>query len=206
MSQDRVRETVSASTYRALAALLSLTICASLSGCGVLAADKDTLIPLSAADVPTQTATGVTFIPEDERGEPVGLSGADLSGNPINTALMRDSPLVVNFWATWCEPCKAELPEFAEVASRMAGTGVTFLGVNVEDSADAAIALSETLPYPSIRDASGELLKTIPDVPPSALPITVILDEQGRIAVQIIGPVPPGTLEATIRQGLPADV
>ena len=189
---------------RTLGTVASIVLFASLAGCGVLAADQETLIPLSAEDVPTQTATGVTFVPEDQRGEPISISGEDLSGNSIDTALMRGTPIVVNFWATWCEPCKEELPEFAHVASRMVGTGVTFLGVNVEDDAKAAIALSETLPYPSIRDSSGEILKTIPDVPPSALPITVILDEQGRIAVRVIGPVPPGTLESTIRQGLGA--
>jgi len=105
---------------------------------------------------------------------------------------------VVNAWATWCAPCRAEKPEFAEVASQFDGQGVSFIGLNVQDEVGAARDFTANTPYPSIIDEDGSMLARIPDVPPRALPITVILDRQGRIAVRIVGPIVLGTLADTV--------
>jgi hypothetical protein len=91
------------------------------------------------------------------------------------------------------------MPEFAEVARNLEGQGVTFVGLNVQDEVDAAREFTTDTPYRSIIDQDGDLLARIPDVPPRALPVTVILDPQGRIAVRIVGPIVLGTLEDTVR-------
>lgn len=167
-----------------------------VSGCGALAADQETIIPLRPGDMPATTSTGVTSITLEERDEPLSLSGTSLSGQKLGIADSRGRITVVNFWASWCAPCREEIPEFADTARAM--PDVAFIGVNVEDDLDDARAFSETLPYPSIVDVDGSLLAQVPDVPPQALPITLILDSEGRVAVRIIGPIPPGSLRELI--------
>ena len=70
--------------------------------------------------------------------------------------------------------------------------------INVEDNEDDARAFTVDTPYRSIVDKDGTLLAKIPDIPPRSLPVTVILDRDGRVAVQIVGPIVLGTLEDTI--------
>ena len=87
---------------------------------------------------------------------------------------------------------------FAEAARTFEGQGVTFVGINVEDNEDDAREFTVDTPYRSIVDKDGTLLAQIPDIPPRSLPVTVILDRDGRVAVQIVGPIVLGTLEDTI--------
>ena len=94
------------------------------------------------------------------------------------------------------------MPEFAEAARNLDGEGVTFVGINVEDNIDDALAFTTDTPYRSIVDKDGSLFASIPDIPPRSLPVTVILDPQGRIAVRIVGPIVLGTLEDTVRSVL----
>lgn len=159
-----------------------------LSGCGALAADQDTVIPVSADALPSTSTVGAISIPEAERGVPLGFSGTTLDGGSLTTEEFVGRPTVINFWASWCAPCRDELPELATAFEDLSERGIQFLGVNVEDAPEAAEAFAQSIPYPSIRDDSGALLAAVPDVPPSALPITLILDAQGRIGARIIGP------------------
>lgn len=71
---------------------------------------------------------------------------------------LRGQPLVVNFWATWCVPCKEEMPRLVEAAHRYEGR-VRFLGVNVEDGEAAARAFIREvgIPFPSVGDPSGDI-------------------------------------------------
>lgn len=171
-----------------------------VSACGALAADQETLIPVQQGEMPTDTRAGVTFISEELRDPPFEFAGITLSGSALSSADFTGGPTVVNFWASWCEPCRAELPELAQAAGALGPSGVNFLGINVEDDANAAAEFAEQMPYPSIRDTSGEILASVPDVPPSALPITVMLDTQGRIAARIIGPTTAETLKGLAAQ------
>jgi len=173
-----------------------------LSGCSLLSPTEETLIPVGAGEISTDPGIGMTVIPADERGEPLDISGTDLSGDDRSLADSRGDITVVNAWATWCAPCRAEKPEFSEVAREFDGQGVQFIGLNVQDEAEAAREFTAQTPYPSIIDEDGSLLSRIPDVPPRALPVTVILDREGRIAVRIVGPIVLGTLDDTIRSVL----
>ena len=97
----------------------------------------------------------------------------------VDLAALR-GPMVVNVWASWCPPCRAELPALAEVA-RTAGDRVTFLGVDVVDDAAAATALMQQLrlPYPSVFDAQGATRGPLRWVGP---PVTYFVAADGRIA------------------------
>jgi len=173
-----------------------------LSACGVLAADEETLIPVDAGTLTTDPGIGMTVIPEAERGEPLDLAGVDLKGKSLELSDSLGDVTVVNGWATWCAPCRSEMPEFAQAARNLDSEGVTFVGINVEDNIDDALAFTTDTPYRSIVDKDGSLFASIPDIPPRSLPVTVILDSQGRIAVRIVGPIVLGTLEDTVRSVL----
>lgn len=177
---------------------LALAVPLSLTGCGLLSAEEELLIPVQAGELASDPGTGLTVIPEYERGEPLNLTGVDLQGESVALNDSRGHITVINSWATWCAPCRTEMPEFAEAARTFEGQGVTFVGINVEDNEDDARAFTVDTPYRSIVDKDGTLLAQIPDIPPRSLPVTVILDRDGRVAVQIIGPIVLGTLEDTI--------
>lgn len=169
-----------------------------LSGCGLLSPEEELLIPVQAGQLTSDPGIGLTVIPEAERGEPLELVGVDLDGEPLALSDSRGEVTVVNSWATWCAPCRTEMPEFADAATRLQGQGVTFVGINVQDDLDNAREYTVDTPYRSIVDDDGSLVAQIPDVPPRSLPVTVILDGQGRVAVRIVGPIVLGTLEDTV--------
>ena len=169
-----------------------------VAGCGLLSPDEELLIPVQAGELTSDPGIGLTVIPEAERGEPLELAGVDLDGEPLALSDSRGEVTVVNSWATWCPPCRTEMPEFAEVAEKLDGQGVTFVGINVQDDIQGARDYTVDTPYRSIVDDDGSLVAQIPDVPPRSLPVTVILDRQGRVAVRIVGPIVLGTLEETV--------
>lgn len=176
-----------------------------LSGCGLLSPEEELLIPVQAGQLTSDPGIGMTVIPEAERGQPLTLAGMDLDGAPLSLSDSLGDVTVVNSWATWCAPCRTEMPEFADVATKLDGQGVTFVGINVQDDLEAAREYTADTPYRSIVDPDGSLVAQIPDVPPRSLPITVILDGQGRVAVRIVGPIVLGTLEDTVLSVLAAE-
>ena len=97
---------------------------------------------------------------------------------------------MLNNWASWCAPCRAEVPILVD-AARERGDEVAFVGLNVSDEEAAASAfVAETrMDYPSIVDPNGALLATIPGVPAKSLPSTIVIDRQGRVAARVIGEV-----------------
>jgi thiol-disulfide isomerase/thioredoxin len=129
---------------------------------------------------------------------PATVSGPELGAGTrqLSTASMGGSVVVVNIWAAWCEPCKAELPALARLAARYGGAGVRFVGLDVKDDRAAALSLLSTLhvEYPSISDPDGSSLDALDRFVPSyAIPSTLVLDRQGRVALTVIGPVDAGT-------------
>lgn len=191
-----------ASTMIVFKVSLAVALCGSLTGCGLLSPDEELLIPVQAGQLTTDPGIGMTVIAPEDRGAPLDLSGTDLAGAPIALSDLRGDVAVVNSWATWCPPCRAEMPEFADVARKLQGQGVSFVGINVQDDLEAAREYTADTPYRSIVDPDGSLVAQIPEVPPRSLPVTVILDREGRIAVRIVGPIVLGTLEETVRSVL----
>lgn len=141
---------------------------------------------------------GVETIAPDERGEPLALAGPTLDGGRLDVADLQGQVVIVNNWASWCAPCRDEMPVL--VAAAGAHQGVAVVGVNVRDEPAAAEAFAAELgvDFPVIEDPDGSILRSIPGVPPAALPSTVILDPQGRIAARVIGPTNRDQLEDLI--------
>ena len=123
--------------------------------------------------------------PVADRGTVANLSGENVSGEgTISLSDYAGQVVVLNFWGSWCGPCRAEAPELEEAATALTPAGVQFLGVNVKDTkANAADFLaSKQVSYPSIYDPSMRTLLAIEGYPASGIPSTIVLDRQGRVA------------------------
>lgn len=159
-----------------------------------------TMLTVSACGRDTPPVVGTQVIAPDDRGEALELSGETLGDGQFSTADYRGRVIVINNWASWCAPCRDEMPGI--VAFAKANPDVQVVGLNVEDETAAAqeFATEFGMAFPSVVDADGSLLRTIPGVPPSALPSTVILDPEGRIAARVIGQTTPQQLDELVAQ------
>ena len=159
-----------------LAAPLLLTGCTGTSGAQASGASDYQFGRLA-------TGPDGLFPAADRRAAPL-LSGTTLQGAPLDLAAMRGQVVVLNFWADWCGPCRAEAPFLNEVATSTRDRGVRFVGVNVKNDRDAALAFERVsgTPYPSLYDQPGALLLRFRDVVPQTPPSTMLLDKQGRVA------------------------
>ena len=112
------------------------------------------------------------------------LAGETLQGTPLDTASMKGKVVVLNFWADWCGPCRAEAPFLNGVATQTAASGVQFVGVNVKNDRSAALAFERVsgTPYPSLYDQPGALLLRFRRIVPQTPPSTMLIDRQGRLA------------------------
>jgi len=124
------------------------------------------------------------FTPANRKPAPK-VTGELLSGGSFTLSSLRGHVVVVNYWASWCNPCAAEAPDMEKVYRQTKGGGVRFLGVNIRDQHDAATAFERgrDLTYPSLFDPPGKVALAFRAVPPNTIPATMILDKQGRIAV-----------------------
>ena len=195
------RVVVAAGAPRIVVALLTLLV--AVSGCAVAAPGRS-----AVADPGYVSGDGtVTQWDAEGRGEPVSLSGTTYQGDVVELADWRGGVVVVNFWYAACPPCRAEAPDLAAVASEYAEAGVRFLGVNSTDDAGAALAFERTfeVPYPSLDDADGRGVAAMQGaVPLRAVPTTVVLDPQGRIAARVLGRTDSATLGALVEDALGA--
>jgi len=135
----------------------------------------------------------------DERGETVEFSGETFEGDTISTETL-DGPTLVNFWYAACAPCRVEAPDLADLSQQYADE-VDFVGVNVRDAEDTAAAFERNfnIEYPSIEGRDGQILLDFADyVPPQAVPTTLILDEEGRVAARVLGAVERSTLQSLL--------
>lgn len=148
----------------------------------------------------------VSEVPAGKRGEPVELTGEDLSGEAVDVADHRGEVVVLNVWWSNCGPCRKEAPELKTLAEEYADAEVTFLGINIRDTSAAnglAFQRRFEIPFRSLYDPSGEALLALGGLPPNAIPTTLVLDRAGRIASRVLGPLPSeGTLRALVKAAL----
>ena len=136
------------------------------------------------------TPAGEVIAP-GKRATAPAFSGTLLDGQPFSSTSLRGSVAVINFWGSWCAPCRVETPEFSQVAASSAGRGVRFVGVDVKEDRQFAQAFvsSRQIAYPSLYDPRGEVALAFRDYPANAIPSTIVLDRSGRVAAVYTGPV-----------------
>jgi thiol-disulfide isomerase/thioredoxin len=145
-----------------------------------------------------QTERNLTRVPPQQRQVLPEISGPALG--TTQTLTSRGYPgkiLVINVWGSWCAPCRSEAPAL-QAASRQTRDTAQFLGITSKDYDPAqAIAFTRafSITYPSIFDPTGKVLLNFADVlPPSAIPSTMIIDSEGRLAARVLGPITQTTL------------
>lgn len=136
------------------------------------------------------TPRGDVIATEDRATAPE-FGGTLLDGGRFSSSELDGDIAVVNFWGSWCPPCRVESPEFQEVYVDVRDRGVQFLGINVKDTDQLARAFEENfgIQYPSLADPRGEVALAFRDYPASAIPSTIVLDRQGRVAAVYTGAV-----------------
>ena len=124
----------------------------------------------------------------------------DRSGEKVSLRSLRGSPVIVNFWASWCGPCQAEMPEFEE-AYKQYGDDIVFMMVNLTDgrsdtreSADAVIA-EGGYTFPVYYDTTGEAANAYGI---NAIPVTLFIDTHGKLLYQKTGMMDAAELQSWI--------
>ncbi len=133
-----------------------------------------------------------TFFDPGSRSAAPAIVGTTLTGQRFALAADRGSVVVLNFWGSWCSPCRAEAPALAALSRYFGRDPVRFIGDDVHDNAVAAQAFEHTfgVAYPSVNDPGEQVaLAFHSTVPPSAIPSTLVIDPSGRIAARIIGEI-----------------
>ena len=177
----------------ALAAVLALSGCTGSSGTDVNQAQTPALKAVAVGP------TGV--FPVADRSSAPAISGTTLDGEALDVAALRGKVVVVNFWASWCAPCRAESDDLVAVSQRYEAAGVEFVGVAVKDDADAARAFErkQQVSYPSLFDQPGVLLTRFRTLAPQYPPSTILIDRDGRIAGRFIGGVVETELDGPVQ-------
>ncbi|WP_433498833.1 TlpA family protein disulfide reductase [Sphaerimonospora sp. CA-214678] len=140
------------------------------------------------------------FAPASRRAAPA-VEGSSLEGETVR--LNKSRVTVINFWASWCAPCRIEAPALKDIAAETKSRGVEFIGINFKDQKSSALAFERGVKsgYPSIYDQSGRLLLAFQGtVPPAAIPSTLIIDRHGRIAARALGAVKYSDLLKTLTE------
>ena len=126
---------------------------------------------------------------------------SDTEGRPQSLGQYQGRIVVLNFWATWCAPCREEMPAFTRLQARWASRGVQFVGVSSEEAAKAArFGRDVGVNYPLwVGDGAGELSRRLGNSA-GVLPHSVILDGSGRVLEQKVGPYREQELEAILTE------
>ena len=166
------------------------------------------VLGLSACSSAPETGAGfvsgdgsVTILEAAQRQIAPNAVGLDLNGDPLALSDFAGQVVVLNVWASWCAPCRAEAGALEEVALQFDGKGVQFIGLNTRDSQAAAQAFIRNygVTYPSLVDTDGRIQLLFNDsLPPQAIPSTIVIDQKGRVAARALGTVTAGTLRAMV--------
>ena len=171
----------SARLLTGLAVALILSGCAAAPDCDRIPGVRPSVCPLPVAD--RQPAPDVT-LPVLQTDAAVATGVAELS-----LADLQGRVVIVNFWASWCGPCRIEQPDLNDVHALLPDTEVVLVGVNIEDTEANALAhLAEfDVAYLSLLDPVNELAGRFSGIGARTIPTTLFLDTEGRVAARLLG-------------------
>jgi peroxiredoxin len=151
-----------------------------IAGCSLVRSS-----PTNASNV-----VGTTIFPSGQRPLMPAVSGRTLTGQELRLAAEHGHVIVLNFWGSWCSVCRQEAPALSVAARQFKPSGVQFVGVDVEDSSASAKAYMQQygLHYPSLSDPGDHIAAEFNGlIPISALPSTLVISADGRVAGRVIG-------------------
>ena len=154
----------------------------------------------SGATTVDGNASAVIY-PAGHRPLAPGFSGTTLTGSKLSFSDYRGQVVVLNFWGSWCVPCREEASTLAAVAAKYQPSGVSFLGVDVRDTTAGALAFTHSfhVTYPSVSDPSSVItLDFTAKVPIAGTPTTLVVDRTGHIAGAVFGTVTYSELTAIL--------
>lgn len=145
----------------------------------------------------------VTEFAKESRPGFEAWAGETESGLVLSSEALEGSVVVMNWWYAACAPCRAEAPDLAALSEEFADQGVQFVGVNVRDTAETALAFDRrfNITFPSVLDAqSGSVsLAFTGVVSPQAVPTTLVIDKQGKVSARILGRIDASILRTLIQ-------
>ena len=173
-----------------IAGVLTAILIMSGAGAGFHKNDNPTARP---SQVTQASADNTSFKPAPD----FGLK--DLAGKMVNLADFKGKVVIINFWATWCGPCRAEIPSLIKLRDQYHGRGLEIIGISLdEDGPKPVVEFVEKykINYPIVI---GSLTEVNAYGPFDAIPTTFIVDRQGKIRSQHLGMVSYGEIESDIK-------
>ena len=132
---------------------------------------------------------GISTAKKGERAQAPDLSGKTVDGKQLDVADYKGKIVVLNVWGSWCAPCRAEAPNLEKVYQDLKAKGVQFVGINTRDTSTlnaVAFEKSYDVTFPSLYDPTGKLMLRFKKgtLNPQAVPSTLVLDREGKIAAR----------------------
>jgi thiol-disulfide isomerase/thioredoxin len=176
------------------AALVAVLAACMTAGC---AGGDSATSPMTGGAIPL----GAQLFPVGKRQQLPPIVGKTLAGPSIELgSYTGHSVLVVNVWASWCVNCRDESAALAKLSRALDPTKVAFVGIDEQDVASAArrFVASARTSYPQLLDPDGTTLNRLTLLPSSGIPSTLVVDQQGKMAARIVGPVTGAQLQKLI--------
>ncbi|MGR4884597.1 TlpA family protein disulfide reductase [Streptomyces sp. LARHCF249] len=205
LSRARVRRSSCRSTSGRALLLTAVTVAGALTLSACTDADGGGKPTGSSGGNYVTGPSGIARVAKGERDEAPKLDGETVDGKALDTTTLKGKVVVLNVWGSWCPPCRQEAPYFAKVSKELgeAGKDVAFVGINTRDNSKQNAASFEAdygITYPSFYDPDGKLMLRFPKgtLNPQAIPSTIVLDKEGRIAARALVAVSEETLRSMI--------
>lgn len=176
-----------------------VTVTAALA---VLLAGALTVTLLTSGKGDVASASNMVEYPAGHRPLAPDITGTSLTGTPLKLSSYRGKTVVLNFWGSWCAPCRGEAGVLALLDKQYSSKGVAFLGDDVGDTPANALAFTRGagISYPSINDQGYAVVTQLSQVVPvSDTPTTVVIDKTGHVAGTIIGAINYGEMTTLLR-------
>ncbi len=129
----------------------------------------------------------------------LSFSFKDTSGRTVALSSFKGKVILLDFWATWCVPCKQEIPGFIALQNKYGRRGLQIVGLSVDDSLSTAKAYARQMKmnYPVLlAEGTEEVLKAYDPIP--SIPVSIVIDRRGRIVARHLGIAPMDVFEKEI--------